>query len=65
MNEDKDFDELEKWELVAWMDEEFARETLGFTGDSADLAVLEFEGNLYNGDGVLRKKNDKSNIKTK
>ena len=41
MNEDKDFDDLENWKLMAWMDEEFARETLGFTGDSADLTVLD------------------------
>jgi len=57
MNEDKDFDDLGNWELVAWMEEEFARETLGFTGYSADLTVLEFKGNLYNGNGLLRQKN--------
>ena len=57
MNEDKYFDDLENWELVAWMDEEFARETLGFTGDSADLTVLKFKGNFYNENGLLRQKN--------
>ncbi len=51
-----DFENEENWELLAWMDEEFARNA-GFIGDSADLTVMKYKGDIYNGDGILKHKN--------